>query len=735
MNVMVSCYISLLLILAPSRDQTPSGYNGADVLLGALPQQHEPENAQPKPERPRDEMDAIITDLNTYRRISGGLPPDEAAARWLEFVDRIFNCPKDVLSASRQTETFGPYGFSNVTTTLPPPAAWDAISKTLDARPLPDGDDKAAFNVILLRLFAHRLTQQTDAMDKDMDALNDLVDKSDESAKKRRTFDISTLESQLVRESTDAATITKRLDRMMQDEAGRPYFSVPDVVRLLGPEKATDFLRKALVMDNTLVFPSGTETRALAAKLAIEMMPELKNAPWQLACSLDATALFEALLKQFPEKKGNMFRDAQSYYLMGLIAAHRSAEAADFIRKLGKEAPDTVESDLIASMLDKGLGKDLTNFYHDLLATDPDLPLWNSYVWSAEKTGAQKQMLELAEASVKHDGLQEQRRELIEQHLRRAYLASGRVDEGIAILRAEIAREKKKAGDQKSAAEAAGTQDRGTTSDSDGRDYNETVGLNTSLPDLGLKLARLGIVLHRDDLLGEGVDTMKDWLKSKNESAHGEYYRNHLRALAVLLMELNRGPEVEALLGNALNDLSKKETGDDAVITEQHQLLVLLMDLYHRANRPADVVKLLDKAPQWQEKDLAGMLAEKVIIDRNPDYVGYFAANSLAATGDTEDARKILEALLERRGDYDPAYELLIKLEQPDVALAKLDALFARDKYENRPLIWKAKLLLGAGKLPEAAATAQQAIEIDPSDGEHGPGRRMFVYSVLADIR
>jgi tetratricopeptide (TPR) repeat protein len=39
-----------------------------------------------------------------------------------------------------------------------------------------------------------------------------------------------------------------------------------------------------------------------------------------------------------------------------------------------------------------------------------------------------------------------------------------------------------------------------------------------------------------------------------------------------------------------------------------------------------------------------------------------------------------------------------------------------------------------AGQLDEAEKTARRAITIDPSDGEQGEGRRMMVYTVLADI-
>ena len=59
---------------------------------------------------------------------------------------------------------------------------------------------------------------------------------------------------------------------------------------------------------------------------------------------------------------------------------------------------------------------------------------------------------------------------------------------------------------------------------------------------------------------------------------------------------------------------------------------------------------------------------------------------------------------------------------------------FAVISSRNAPLIWRAVLELGQGRLEDAEKSARQAIAIDPSDGEEGRGDRMRAYSVLADI-
>src|SRR5204863_926814 len=110
------------------------------------------------------------------------------------------------------------------------------------------------------------------------------------------------------------------------------------------------------------------------------------------------------------------------------------------------------------------------------------------------------------------------------------------------------------------------------------------------------------------------------------------------------------------------------------------------------------------------------------------------AARTLKAAGRNEQALQILNAVLNTQPGNDDPYEMLIALDRTR-AVPMLDQLFARDMFEERPLIWKAQVLKDAGKLDEAEKTARQAVAIDPSDGEQGPGRRMRVYAVLADIR
>ena len=113
--------------------------------------------------------------------------------------------------------------------------------------------------------------------------------------------------------------------------------------------------------------------------------------------------------------------------------------------------------------------------------------------------------------------------------------------------------------------------------------------------------------------------------------------------------------------------------------------------------------------------------------------LGVIAAKSLIAAGRNEEAKRILLAFLDQSPAEDDAYELLLPL-MPDQMPGLCDKLYARDAFEERPLIWKAEALRRLKKLDDAETAARQAIAIDPSDGETPHGRRMKVYAVLSDI-
>ena len=113
-----------------------------------------------------------------------------------------------------------------------------------------------------------------------------------------------------------------------------------------------------------------------------------------------------------------------------------------------------------------------------------------------------------------------------------------------------------------------------------------------------------------------------------------------------------------------LNERTRKLLGELAVIYEQ-------------SGRAEEVLTLFKTAPWWGASDLAEFYASTIEIDRISEFsshapaaeltYGYLAAAAFAAQGDKAAARKRVDAVLDRSGGLDPAYELLLQLGGDDV--------------------------------------------------------------------
>jgi tetratricopeptide (TPR) repeat protein len=150
-----------------------------------------------------------------------------------------------------------------------------------------------------------------------------------------------------------------------------------------------------------------------------------------------------------------------------------------------------------------------------------------------------------------------------------------------------------------------------------------------------------------------------------------------------------------------------------------------LLVVYEKAGRQADALWLLDESPWWPSADLGDQQMESGPIP---------AAGRVLMKADRKaEAAELLKVQLRIQPSDDEAYEVLVPLQGTNL-LEWLDALYAKDRFEERPLIWKAVVLKDAGRLDEAETVIRQALKVDPTDGEQEPGQRVKSYTVLGDI-
>ena len=476
----------------------------------------------------------------------------------------------------------------------------------------------------------------------------------------------------------------------------------------MGSEKeAEPLLKEAILLPDEVLSVDGDETRQLAAKLALDLVPSMKVARWELACSLDGAALFEALQHRFSEQMAESSRphseqsdprnsQALTYYFLHLVATGKSAAAVEIAETIAKNPSTGSSASLPLDALEQaGPAGQVCDFLHDLLAKHPELPFWNDYIALAAKAGKTAEMLTLIRSvagslPADQNGPQEE-----EGSARRSFylalLSAGQIEEGVAELRKIIAATEKTEHSMNS--------------------HNGSM----AAADKEIALARLGQLLGRPDLLEEGIAAAKKIFLSGEQSSDS---RDEIPPWQSCSCKPAAGRRRK--IAGPRSWPRNFRPGARVRPDTRKRCLATLVRVYYLAGRPDDVLAGFQRFSGWGAVDLSDVLAMETDGYALAEFhthaagdtlpVGYMAAWALAQRGKSERALKIADALLDRQGGFDPAFELLTKLSGQQ-ALARLDQLAARDRFEERPLIWKAQLQLDAGQLDDAEKTIRAAID------------------------
>jgi tetratricopeptide (TPR) repeat protein len=482
---------------------------------------------------------------------------------------------------------------------------------------------------------------------------------------------------------------------------------VPDLVGLVDESKADAILREALSKPVRLYVPEGSQTRALARKIALEQVASLPVPQWGLVDSMDGVDLYEALERRFPgggatdERRRSRKGEADVYYFLHLVVKGRHADAEKALRAVAGTNTLHIPKPAVEALQRAGYNEALYGFLHSLLGRHPELRAWEVYTREAAYTGHSADALALVDELLARKDLADYIRADLRFQRVNALLAADKVEPAVAELHVLL---------------AAPPQ------------QNEK-GLQARM-DAALRLAGLGRILERRDLAESGLsfaravvdlpsDRERSWRRGELlKSLFAEQRRLGLleQAQAVAVAELKRSAAA-----------SKEQYGFGN--SSERAAIVELAGLYGQSKRHQDVIVLLNESTQWGARDLSGLLAEK---DSLGVPAGMTAARALAETGNSAAALAVVRALIDALPGYDPAYELLAGLDKD--ANAYLNKVYARDQFEERPLIWKAIVMSRLGRYVEAESLIRQAIVIDPSDGEEGANDRMRAYAVLADI-
>jgi tetratricopeptide (TPR) repeat protein len=651
-------------------------------------------------------------DLKAYADLSRGLSPGEAADKWLALADReTFQL--------RQSEAS--FGFREILEVLPPVSGWDELAAAIDRRPLskPPTVQQAALRLLGARLMLDSAAESR-AKEQMVDALF-VVSKKVEGSDRKSVA--SMVESTIYFPESDPAKQLEEFARSLsalehtEENPRQESINVPDLVTLVGRDAARPLLRRVLLLATSRVnFSPSKQTLALAREMALQSISDVKAPHWNLCDSLGAGDLFAAMEKRFPRATGedvarpdpdaeysidDGYATASAYYMFDLILARNPDEAS---RRAALLDDDNIYSGL-TELSNEGRAEEISAFLSHLLAAHPELPLWDSYIRAAAEAGHSDEALaELRSASLSANLAAAQRYE-INRSLAAALLAAEKVDEGVSELRRTVAMPwpLKPAVLRRHPA-------------------------SRRIFPAATQLVRLGGLLSRPSLIDEATAAVKnmppEWATEEVDD---------IVTFATALVQARRYSDAEQITNSAIRNVVGQELARGPGINngtfayKAPRLLSVLVDIYSATGRSGDVLLVLDGAPYWNQRDVAGLSGNE------GQNIAFQAAEALAATGKMPEARRVLDYVLSNSGGYDPAYALMIKLYGADAA-PKLDALAISDRFEERPLLWKAELLRRSGHLAEAEVAARKAIAIDPSDGEEPHGDRMRAYSVLADV-
>lgn len=733
--------VTLALLCISSTSVFAADLIGADEVLARIGKAVGAEEKKTDPAK--REAEIFMRDLQEFRAERAKLTVDAAVERWLKLYERFRLLPPEAIKGT----SLNPYApldaripsLTSLVSSIPPPAAWDSLKTRLSELP-PSGN---ATQDTTLRVLMAYLTGDKPAIDK---GLSELKAAQTMSGTQRFDFSLTDLRSDLQRPSIGKGGVptVESFETYVQSLHGeRPKGQikvlVPDLIEMAGEKRAEELILKAMSVPGvSLRVPSGGRTLDLAKRLATKHADLLADPQWELVTGLNDTELYEAMNNRFPEKtakdksepdiyqaveheymppeKDTSRNTAKILYLLGLISKKQLGDAVELGKRMDADEFHASEFEKRWHSFDKNRHAYVLNQWCRTVLTDrPELPLWKQCGLIATDNGDSAKLIAILDAAIQKPNLSLETRLTVQSRKVELLLAMDRTDDAIAQLQAIV-----KADDSK-----------------------ETPQARLAVAKVKLRMAprllTLGRLLSRKELMDEGDAGLMILLRGGNVQLgmtdmagwdvrqaldelitgyidDGQLDKAEQVAIALILATL-QSPEMNT------NPITRDIALSSGAITGQ---LIRLAQIYDKAGRADDILTLLEKSRWWGGSDLMD-------INENTPSPAPIVARALHKSGRDAESVDIIKWYLYAKPGDDAAYQILTDVLGSSV-IPWLDRLRLRDRFEERPLIWKAVLLKKEGKLDEAESVVRQALKIDPTDGEEPPGDRVRGYAVLGEI-
>lgn len=750
LNKKLSIFLGMLLpvFLGPCLNKAMArDFLGAEKVISQINQAIASEGL-PSIDPGKEAAKQLKRNIESFKSIRATVPADEATDQWLKLYDRFWMLPPEV-SIKAAWHEYGPISpegeemptLSYLVSAVPPPGAWGSLKGRVLAR----STSNTSFQEVLLRLLVFYLSHDRTNLDKGLSDLKAMVKLGGSKYKgllgylrADRHWQAAGKDNESVAEKFDAYLQSLHVER----PEGRMTILIPDLVSLIGEKGAEKLILKAIAIPGlSLRIPSGGKTLTLAKRLVREHVGDLIEPQWGLVTGLDDTELYEVMAKRFPDKPKegegppDIFRGGDRYdqyryrsyeeetdrigarinCVFGLIAQKRVKEAIELAKRMESECFDAKYFKETWQSFEKmRYSEELIQFCTGLLADRPEFSLWGSCGLVAASTKEAQTLIALVTAAAEKTNLSLDLRLKIREKQVELLLAMDRVEDAVTLLRETVKADVQKETPPTQLA-AAQVQFR-----------------------LLSRMCRLGVLLGRSELIRESEEVyltnLRDfgqWMKASWEGRFLDSSMNtiieaylgrgeHAQAEKIVLEAMQSFLKAPELAGTSLRRDFAVATGVLAAYLSR------LAEIYDRAGRYGDVLILMEKTPWWGAIDFIDL------ADNHKELLP-IVARALHRAGRDPEAIAILKGHLYGYPEHDAAYQVLIDITGPSL-IPWLDELYKRDRFEERPLIWKADLLRQQGRLEEAEAVVRQALKVDPTDGEQKAGDRVRAYAVLAEI-
>ncbi len=648
----------------------------------------------------------------------------EAITTWLNLYERMWQIPRAIPTKDGTLKK--DRRLNALITALPNPDHWKGLLKKTKGRK----KDQTVPQYILMYI-----TSFLNGKEKAMGAaLEDMASGLETLPEIQRTQSRTTIEGLTDQLRTISGSTQERLDHFYSTLSKNPDYvelvKIIDLVAIAGEEKAASVLEDVLIRSNkSIQIDKGSATLSLAKAFALEHINDLKRAQWNLAHNVDALGLYEALDQRFPVDKsadgtktvakisGHYAYDdtldrtiAKAYYMIGLIIAGQQERAKEVARDLGLTSEAAIHYQATLALRKAGYTREIYQFLTELLKEEPLSNMWEYYIPIAVEAGESASTIERLKEALSNENIGLDVKMKLTKFLYKAHLSLDQYDEAQKLIRSVSLDVK--------------------LMDSSDKQY---AYLNLAAR-LAATEVHAGRLMNNKKWVDHGLKMYRRCLERRpsGEDARRDRYFSYL-ILGKLMMQSGKTKKAEKVIGQFVLDQLEQDpelTGSNDR-WNLHEAGVTLLRLYHKEGRFDDILTFIDQYPYFTITDARNFINDGKSKKTN---IAFIIANAFYQKGDKDTAVKIAKEILLFKKGHDPSYELITNVLEAQEALAFLDLQYKRDQFEERPLIFKAEIYLKQRRLNQAFSTIEQAIAIDPSDGEQGKDRRMRAYKVYGAI-